>query len=297
MNAFSILLYTSYYTPPEKDDNTGLLIAFFFFLPFIIALTYFYFNIYLKGKHKKVVFDQHLPYNDDNLLEAYILLSAHILKSDRGFSKDKLYYIHKYFKQHFPKSYYNFRETLSEAYKNPIMINSITSWIKAFMRSKKDRTQIIYFLAGICIIDGRFSSLEIQRLKEIALKIKLTEKEFESILAMYKSNYRASQEAKSEYRQSQRKTRSSSSSSRDSKSYKHSSSSSRPRETKKSTNCKILGVSESASMSEIKKAYRKLVKIHHPDRFHNSSEEQKNIAKAKFISIQKAYEYLEIIYK
>jgi len=307
MNLFSFILYTSYYIPDDdkSDDGSELLILACFLLPSIIAITYYYFNIYLKRKHKKIIFNQYLPYNDDNLLEAYILLSAQILKSDRGQSKEKLHYIHRYFKKHFPDSYYNFRETLSDAYKNPIMVNSVTSWIRAFMRSKRERTQIIYFLAGLCIIDGRFSTLEINRLEEIALKIKLSPKEFDSIVAMYSSNNRAHQ--KTRQKETRQKTSSQSKSSRNTGSSRKTNSSGKstfssksrpkPRETKESLNCKILGVSTTASMKEIKKAYRKLVKIHHPDRFHNASKEQQDIAKGKFITIQKAYEYLEIIRK
>ncbi len=286
-------------SPQQEVDSTNLLILFSFFLPFIIGFGYFLYQARL-NLNKEIKFNKNLPFNDNNLLEAYILLSAQILKSDSGFSKEKLHYIHSYFKKHFPESYYNFRETLSEAYKSPIMVNSITSWIRAFMRSYRDRTQIIYFLAGICIIDGRFSALEIQRLEDIALKIRLTPKEFDSIIAMYKVNKRAYQ--KTEYKKTSQKTRSSSyksSKSSSSKSYssRNTSYKSKPRETKKSINCRILGVSTSSSLKEIKKAYRKLVKIHHPDRFHNESPEQQEIAKEKFIKIQQAYEYLEIILK
>ena len=57
--------------------------------------------------------------------------------------------------------------------------------------------------------------------------------------------------------------------------------------------CKIIGVSEQATMLEIKKAYRSLVKLHHPDRFATESLAQQQIAEQKFIEIQKAYEILE----
>lgn len=57
--------------------------------------------------------------------------------------------------------------------------------------------------------------------------------------------------------------------------------------------CEILGISEHASMNEIKKAYRTLVKIHHPDRFMNESMEQQDLAEERFIKVQKAYELLE----
>ncbi len=288
MTFLSLSTMLLYPTTREEEIWQNVLILFCFFLPFLIALsTFFIKNKWIRPK-KEVVFDRFLPYTQDNLLEAYILLTAHILKSDRGSSKEKLHYIHKYFKKNFPDSYYNFRETLTEAYQNPIKIKSITSWIRAFMRSKADRTQIIYFLAGLCIIDGRFSALEIQRLEEIALRIKLTPREFDSIIAMYKSNNQSYQNSRSnQYRSNTNNKNRSSNQKR--------SNYSKPKVSKKSINCKILGVSTSASMTEVKKAYRKLVKIHHPDRFHNASEEQQRIAKAKFIKIQQAYEYLEMI--
>ncbi|MCX6744102.1 MAG: DnaJ domain-containing protein [Candidatus Parcubacteria bacterium] len=48
----------------------------------------------------------------------------------------------------------------------------------------------------------------------------------------------------------------------------------------------ILGVSKSASLPEIKKAYRDLVRQFHPDRNPDPS------AREKFIAVQKAYEIL-----
>lgn len=54
----------------------------------------------------------------------------------------------------------------------------------------------------------------------------------------------------------------------------------------------ILGITQGASDTEIKKAYRNLVKIHHPDNFANDSEAKQQKAEDRFIEIQKAYESL-----
>ena len=54
----------------------------------------------------------------------------------------------------------------------------------------------------------------------------------------------------------------------------------------------ILGLKLNASPEEVKKAYRQLVKIWHPDRFHNNDQEQKQ-AEAKFKEIAEAYEILK----
>ena len=57
----------------------------------------------------------------------------------------------------------------------------------------------------------------------------------------------------------------------------------------------VLGVSPDASMPEIKKAYRKLVKEYHPDRLAASGmpEDYINFANEKIRQVNEAYEYLE----
>lgn len=57
----------------------------------------------------------------------------------------------------------------------------------------------------------------------------------------------------------------------------------------------VLGVSEDASMAEIKKAYRKLVKEYHPDKLSSGSvpPEYIEFANQKIRDINEAYEYLE----
>ena len=57
----------------------------------------------------------------------------------------------------------------------------------------------------------------------------------------------------------------------------------------------VLGVSPDASLAEIKKAYRKLVKEYHPDKLASGSipEEYIAFANQKIREINEAYEYLE----
>ena len=52
---------------------------------------------------------------------------------------------------------------------------------------------------------------------------------------------------------------------------------------------KVLGIDESASNDEVKKAYRKMAIRHHPDKFSQLGEEQQKASKNKFQKIQEAY--------
>ena len=54
----------------------------------------------------------------------------------------------------------------------------------------------------------------------------------------------------------------------------------------------ILGVNKGASQDEIKRAYHKLAKEHHPDKFVNSSESEKKYHENKMKEINDAYENL-----
>jgi len=55
----------------------------------------------------------------------------------------------------------------------------------------------------------------------------------------------------------------------------------------------VLGISKSATVTEIKKAYRTLVKKHHPDKLQHLDDAQIKGAQDKFMQIQQAYESIQ----
>ena len=56
---------------------------------------------------------------------------------------------------------------------------------------------------------------------------------------------------------------------------------------------KILEIEKTASVDEIKKAYRRMVKKYHPDKLHHLGEEHLKGAEEKFKEVQKAYEKIQ----
>ena len=111
------------------------------------------------------------------------------------------------------------------------------------------RLQLLHFLFGIARADGLVGELEIQIIQRIAGYLYISQRDFDSIKAMFYN------EVNSAY--------------------------------------KILEIEKSATNNELKKAYRKLVKKHHPDKLRHLGEEHVKGAEDKFRSIQKAYEQIQ----
>lgn len=196
-------------------------------------------------------------------MEAYICLAARFIQFDPQEAGAKLKYTSNYFHKHFTESNYNFAESITYSYRNPIQLKTVARWMNHNIPSSAQRSQIIYFLAGLCVIDGDFNGKELGYLRKFSDLLNIPPKDFDSIIGIYYQKEAPKQKV------------------------------SRP--SKRKLCCQILGVSENASFDEIKKAYRSLVKMHHPDKFSTASEEHRKLAKERFLEIQKAYEYLERI--
>ena len=201
----------------------------------------------------------------DPLLEAYISLGALMVRKDRSAYREKILYLNSYFSKHFPLSHYDFGRSFTESLKNPIRPRVISKWLRRKLPERKQRLQIMYFLASLSNVDGAMNKQEIALLKEINDLLKLSAEDLDSIIAMYT--------------QKQERTKSAGNS--------------MSRISAIELAIKVMGVSENASKDEIKKAYRRLVKLHHPDVFATQAIEHQEIAQNRFIEIQKAYEILE----
>jgi curved DNA-binding protein CbpA len=56
---------------------------------------------------------------------------------------------------------------------------------------------------------------------------------------------------------------------------------------------KILGLKRNTTLEEIRKSYRKLVLLYHPDKNINKTKKEQEVAEQKFKQVQEAYEYLQ----
>lgn len=201
----------------------------------------------------------------DPLLEAYISIGALMVRKDTASYGEKILYLNNYFSKHFPETHYDFGRSFTESLKNPVKTKVIMKWMSRRLPQRAQRLQVMYFLAGLATVDGSMNKREIELLKEMNGLLELSPKDFDSIIAMYTQKRERAQTTATKI----------------------------PGLTAIQFACKILGVSEFASMDEIKKAYRRLVKLHHPDRFATENAAQQELAEQRFLEIQKAYEVLE----
>ncbi|MEC8902064.1 MAG: DnaJ domain-containing protein, partial [Pseudomonadota bacterium] len=54
----------------------------------------------------------------------------------------------------------------------------------------------------------------------------------------------------------------------------------------------VLGLTPGASKTDVRRAYRRMAQLHHPERFYSDSEHQVALASARFQRIKNAYDYL-----
>lgn len=241
-----------------------MLVILLFGIPFVGGITLYVYKTRHARSWRNGIFPQTLKPTEDNFLEAYLALGAKLMLMNYQESKEKIQFINQYFNRYFPAATYNFGDSLLFSLKYPIRTETITDWMKLHLKDEGERSQIIYFLTGLALLNGRMNSSELNFLKKINADLDLNPENLTKIIAIYA--------AYSEHRKEKEEQRSAP----QSKKYAY----------------EILGVSKNASLEEIKKAYRKLVKIHHPDNFAAGTESQQKMAAERFIEIQNAYESL-----
>ena len=250
----------------------GWLVALCFFGPLVFALFYLIFGSGRKhdSNWEKGIFPENMKFNRDNLMEAYICLAALMIQKDRYNYSEKLLFLNS-----FNNETYNFGDSLSFSFKHPIQLRTISFWLKKHLKEPAKRTQVLYFLAGIAAVDGVFTQKEETLMKELAGLLGLSDQDLKAVLAQYSFETEAEYYERVNKRTSESHSKSINTSARIELAYQ------------------VLGLTSTASIQEIKSAYRKLAMVHHPDKFMNESPEQIKLAHERFQKILDAYELLE----
>ncbi len=198
---------------------------------------------------------------EKNIFELFIAASGAIVVRDPDNFYIKFAYVDKYLAQHFRDSYYHAVDSYKYSLRHVVKIDSLADWVNQHL-SRVWKVRLINFLAGIAVYDGGINDEEQRYLLVLMSKLGLELTDFEAA-------YREKVTRKNE------------------RSYQTQASSSRM-----DFFYTVLGLEKNASIEEVKAAYRRLVKLTHPDRFMKESPEVQKQMSEKFREIQTAYESL-----
>ena len=227
-----------------------------------IALT---FNRLIKSDRK----DSYLG-SKEEFVSAILMLVSWVIKSDGEVKQSEVTWIQNKLKRDFKERYAEqYIEELSGYLKEEQDLKiSIGRINQKFRYSEK--VQLLHYLSRLCIVDKQFSEKEYEVLLKITRLLKLNPKVLDSVLAMLNVQREKKQEKKSYSR-------------------------SRSQSSKLSLQVcyQILEIDPSVSDKMVKKAFRRLATIHHPDKVAHLGEEFQKDAVEKFQKISDAYEAIK----
>ncbi len=182
-----------------------------------------------------------------------LILSSLVIKSDGKIIKEELEYVKNFFTNTFGVNKAN------QYFKifNNLNKQSLSSQLRPICKqlnkyiNHSSRLQIIHFLFGVSASDNEIHISEKILIEKIATYLNISKYDFESIQSMFVDN-RSDNSLEKYY--------------------------------------KILGINNSASIDEVKKAYRKMAMKYHPDKLQGVSRDILKLAEEKFQLVQDAYE-------
>ncbi|MBE6023050.1 MAG: hypothetical protein E7231_07435 [Cellulosilyticum sp.] len=253
--------------------------------PWPISFLLVFFMSYLPKKFPKFPnhIKNHSAFEGKNPVIASIMaLSAMIAKADGNVSKEEIRYIKDFIAKNFGiamQEVNDYADCFNYGKQHPEEYTAFTEMIFGYYRTRRDYVlALAYMLVGVAFQDGSESQVKEVQTRKIILALGLTDYEYQAIrMAYLGQSHGYSQGYGQGYTGGQG----------------FGGYSSQQDLVKKYT--QVLGLSEDASWSEIKRAYRKMVKEYHPDKLAADSvpPEYIEFANKKIREINEAYEYLE----
>lgn len=176
--------------------------------------------------------------------------------------KNKLVWIHQYLNAHFPDANHDVQESYNGVRNNGLNLNQLIAWCNKKVPVDQ-KIKLAEYLVQLANSDQDVNSNELVFiffiLKKWNIAIDEIDSDLQDVLLGKKEEKRASILKGNAYYFG------------------------------------ILELPETASLLQVKRAYRKLVKMYHPDNHQHLSLPEKKIQVAKFMQVQQAYEILSSV--
>lgn len=204
-----------------------------------------------------------------------LIFTAAVMKSDGHLYKKELNYVKNFLLQNLDAddasdALHELKNILEQEYDLQRVCYSFK-----MKTTSSEKLLMLRFLFGLANSDGAITSEELNTIRYISDNCGIPYMHFESVKAMYVGGYAGSYGYEGDYSRQ--------------RSYSRGASSSNDLEN----DYKILEISSSASDEEVKKAYRRLAKEHHPDKVAHLGEEMRKAAEEKFTKLNQAYERIK----
>jgi len=206
-------------------------------------------------------------------------LAAIVAKSDGHVSTEEIQIIRQYIAMNFriAGSEFNaYEKAFDYGKSNPEAYVEFARVVRTYHNRRDVVLSISYLLVSLVMHDQKITDQDEALLVKILAELGLTEYEYMSIKRYFTQSTRQQSYSYNGYNGYTERSRTSS-------------------VDLISKYSKVLGVSEKADLMEIKKAYRKLAKEHHPDKMSSEGmpEDYTQYANQRIVEINEAYEYLK----
>ncbi len=210
--------------------------------------------------------------NEEDSIKYILALTAYIAKSDNKMRPIERKYIEDSIRHDFKEKYGDRYIALFNKY---LELDISLKKVCMALRSRYDLTSkihLLHFLTGIVAADGLLSHDEEHKLFAIARNLRIPYSSLRSIIALFNLQREANQHKQQSNQGYKSKAKSASA---------------------LANAYAILDIPASSSIQKLKKAYRKLAKLHHPDKVAHLGKIHQEKATAKFQKIVDAYELIK----
>lgn len=211
---------------------------------------------------------------ENKKLFVYEVFGGRMIKSDVTDMSPQLRYMRSYLKRLFPKGKLS---TMRQVYTMDLEEThffELISWTKRRL-DYSQKIQLFDYLIDLAFHNHRFTKREVELLYRLARGTGFPHHEVKAMMRIRYEHVKRAEEARRNAEQRRRHEPS------------------RRVQSEKLTALKVLGLPAStSSIDEVRRAYRQMARVHHPDKFARGNEEEKRLAHERFTEISKSHDLL-----